>query len=321
MTITVTRAQVVEATCRVLGRRESTQIFGDHREIGGLIADELGKTPENISRNISTLESDACDESAGISGSSRPSAPENNPLDELGVGVFVRRIGDWPIEVLARFDWACIAVIEDGRGKLNRDVGWWADARAGGVKLTAMDWLPPPAKWRTGLAEAVAWSAEHGSLCYVLDAEGPGPPKGWNGQLAPAKAFVAEARRLCDASRTGLGFTGFATLPPIFPGPTFLRGCADLQIPQPYDRHGAYALGYGQRSVDGYRKLGATRIAIGRGAFVDPDGVGPELARWRVPQEIERHRATTPRNGLVGEIWWPPAGTPRPRVVDAIVRR
>lgn len=321
MTITVTRAQLIEATCRVLGRRESTQIFGDHREIGGLIADELGNALENTSRNISTLESDACDESAGISGSSRPSAPENNPLDELGVGVFVRRIGDWPIEVIARFGWACVAVIGQGRGALNRDPEWWADARAAGVVLTAMDWLPPPAGWKTGLDDAIAWSSAHGSLCYVLDAETPGPPRGWNGQLAPAQAFVREARRLADEYRTGLGFTGLAKLPSIFPGPTFVQECFDLSIPQPYDRYGAYEPLYGRRSVEHYRKLGASRIAIGRGAFVDPDGVGPEKARWRSPQEIERHRATTPTTGIVGEIWWPPAGTPKPRIVDAIVRR
>jgi hypothetical protein len=37
----VTRAQIVDAVRLVLGRRESTQIFGDHLEIGGLIANEL----------------------------------------------------------------------------------------------------------------------------------------------------------------------------------------------------------------------------------------------------------------------------------------
>jgi hypothetical protein len=47
----VTRTDVIEAVRRVLGRRESTQIFGDHLEIGGLVADELENICENIFRD------------------------------------------------------------------------------------------------------------------------------------------------------------------------------------------------------------------------------------------------------------------------------
>lgn len=292
----ITRAHVVDAVSAELNSIEGA-CRDEHRRIGDRVADRLGLADQASIKH-----------------------PSSNPLDRLGTGVFVRRIGDFPIEVLACFDWACVAVIEKGRSAINRDPAWWADAAAAGVVLTAFDWLPPPATWSTGLEDAIAWSSAHGSICFVLDAEGPGPPKGWNGQLAAAQAFSREARRLCDFYRCGLGFTGFASLSPIFPGPTFLQECSDLAIPQPYDRHGAYQPGYGKHSVEGYRKLGATRIAIGRGAFVDPDGVGPDRARWRSPQEIARHRATTPSEGLVGSIWWCPVGKPSPRILNAIVQ-
>lgn len=243
-----------------------------------------------------------------------------HPLDSLGVGVFVRRLRDWPIEALARFDWACVPVLTSGRGAMNRDAGWWADAQAASVRLTAMDWLPPPGNFEAGLERAIDWSAEHGSLCWVVDAETPGPPRGWIGQPVQAHSYVAIARARCDASDCGLGFTGIAMLPRRAEWRAFIEGCGDLLVPQPYDRWGAYEAAYPGRVLDRWRELGARdeRLYIGRGAFVDPDGRGPEHARWRTPQEIERHRATTPP-GLAGECWWPPVGKMPSRVAGTIL--
>ncbi len=241
---------------------------------------------------------------------------DTGPLDRLGVGVFVRRIQDWPIELLARFGWACVAVLSSGRGAMNRDSGWWRAAGAAGVVLTAMDWLPGPERWPAGLADAIAWSAEHGSVCWVVDAE-----REWVDEVYEADLYVRRARVRCDAAGCGLGLTSYATLPRRWPAEVFVPGCSDLTIPQPYDRWGAYLPGYAARVLDRYREAGAVRLAVGRGAFVDPDGAGPERARWRTPLEIARHRETTPpiEGDLVGSCWWPPRGRPKARVVEAIV--
>ena len=236
-----------------------------------------------------------------------------HPLDSLGTGVFIRRIADYPVELLARFSWACIAVVNEGRGALNRDPGWWADARAAGVTLTAFDWLPTPQRFATGLEDAITWSAEHGSACYVADLE-----REWHHEPAAATAYVDAARRACDAVRCGLGLTSFAMVPKRREWEILVAGCADLSVPQAYDRDGYYAPDYAARCVDRWQALGAQRIAVGRGAFVDPDRRGPEHARWRSVPEIARHRATTPPG--MPTCWWPPAGRPRWQRVEAMVR-
>lgn len=291
----MTRDDVIAAVAAELDEREA-QCRDAHVVIGARVADRLGLTAK------------------------LPAIVTANPLDALGVGVFVRRIRDWPIEVLARFDWACIAVINSDRGAINRDSQWWRDAGAAGVTLTAMDWLPTPGRWRAGLADAIAWSAEHGSICYVADAEGPTPPRGWNGEAEAAQEYVAEARRRCDMSRCALGWTGLA-LPPRDGAWRAFAGGADLTICQPYDRDHQLDARYPVRSVERYRELGAKRVALGRGAFrreVQPDG--SMRSRWRTPSEIEAHRRTTPE-GTTSECWWMPAGTPSARVVDAIASR
>jgi hypothetical protein len=292
------RDDVVRAVREVLDG-DKGQCRPEHARIGALVADRLGLL-EDTAPEI-------------------PSA-KRGTLDALGVGVFVRRIKDWPIEVLARFDWACVAVVNDGRGKINRDSQWWRDARAAGVTLTAMDWLPTPGKWRSGLDDAIAWSTEHGSICYVADAEGPAPPRGWNGAAAQAREYVAAARALCDRHGCALGWTGLA-LPPRDDAWRAFAGGSDLTICQPYDRDHELDPRYPVRSVERYRELGAQRVVLGRGAFRrERQSDGSLASRWRTPSEIEAHRATTPA-GTVSEAWWMPAGTPRARIVDAIVRR
>lgn len=294
MSRAIDRTAVVDAVAAELDER-AEQCRTVHAEIGAAVADRLGLVHRD--------------------------PKPGNPLDALGVGIFVRRIEDWPIELLARFDWACVAVISSGRGKLNRDPAWWRDAGAAGVTLTAMDWLPPPGNWRPGLADAIAWTAEHGSICYVADAEGPGPPRGWNGCDEEAREYVAAMRELCDRAGCGLGVTALALPPRSYPR-VLIEGCSDLAICQPYDRDHRLDRKYPLRSIERYRDLGAQRIAIGRGAFRrERNSMGELRARWRTPSEIEAHHATTPAEGLVGEAWWPPVGTPSDRIVDAIVAR
>lgn len=304
------RSTVIAAVTAELEQRAG-ECLEEHAAIAARVADRLGlrggleigsdrSEAPGITPQRSGLEVD------------RDLKPEN-VLDVLGTGVFVRRLHDYPIEILARFGWAIVPVINAGRAELNRDPAWWADARAAGVRLVAMDWLPTPTRMVTGHAEAVAWSAEHGAIAWLIDAEAE-----WHHRPVPAAALVAEARQLCDAHGLGLGLTSLAMLPDRREWEILVAGCADLSVPQPYDRYGAYEADYAARSVDRWQRLGAQRIAVGRGAFVDPDGVGPEKARWRSPQEIERHRATTPPG--LATAWWPPAGRPSARVVDAIVR-
>jgi hypothetical protein len=244
-----------------------------------------------------------------------------DPLDALGTGIFVRRAQDWPIELLSMFRWACVAV-RTPNGRLNRDAAWWSEARAAGVVLTAMDWLPEPGGWQPKLlADDIDWTAQQGSVCWVSDAETPGPPRGWNGQLTQTRRYIAEARAACDRAGVALGFTGIAMLPATATWRAWVAGCSDLLIPQPYDRYGAYEVAYPRRVLDRWIELGADagRIVIGRGAFVDPDGPGPLAARWRTAAEIARHRATTPTGyPLVGEAWWPPAGRMPAAVLAAI---
>lgn len=292
----IDRAAVVGAVAAELDERVG-RCVEEHGAIGARVADRLGLVE-------------------------RDHKPDNvvHPLERLGTGVFIRRISDWPIEVLARFGWACVAVISGQRARLNRDAAWWRDASAAGVRLTAMDWLPTPATWRSGLAEAIAWSAEHGSLCYVTDAEGPSAPRGWNGAVVPARAYVAEMQRLTAAAGCGLGVTALALPPASYPR-ILIEGCPDLAITQPYDRDHALDAAYPVRSSARYVELGARpeRIVVGRGAFRRERGRGGELVpRWRTPGEIEAHRATTPA-GTAATCWWPPVGRMPPRVVDAIV--
>lgn len=299
----MTRDDVVGAVAAVLDEDHGTCLTY-HRELGRRVADHLGLH--------------AVAEPAEEDLAAAVEAP--HPLEALGVGVFVRRIEDWPIEVLARFDWACVAVLTSGRGTINRDPAWWKDAGAAGVRLTAMDWLPSPHRWKPGLEEAIDWSTAHGSLCWVADAETPGPPRGWNGATRETRDYLELARARCDAAGCGLGFTGIAMLPRTVTWRRWVAGASDLLVPQPYDRWGAYEPDYAEKVLDRWRELGAAeeRLVVGRGAFVDPDARGPEKARWRTPGEIARHRATTPV-GATAECWWPPVGKPPSRAVEAIV--
>lgn len=292
-----TREQLVEAVVCEL-RLRGTLAASHPVQTADAIADRLGL----VAPAIATADTLA------------PPPPEGE--GRLGVGVFVRRISDWPIELLARFDWAVVAVLSSGRGAMNRDASWWRDAGAAGVVLMAMDWLPSPERWRSGLADGIAWSSAHGSTCWINDAE-----REWVRQALEAARYVEYARAQCDASGCGLGLTSYATLPRHWPSDVLVSGCGDITIPQPYDRWGAYEPGYATRVLERYRELGATRLAVGRGAFVDPDAQGPKKSRWRRPLEIARHRETTPplKGDLVGECWWPPRGKPPAGRVEAIV--
>lgn len=249
--------------------------------------------------------------------------PNDNPLDNLGVGIFVRRLVDWPIEVLARFDWAAVPVIASGRGKLNRDEQWFKDARNAGVTLVAWDWLPPSGhlKWSPGLGDAIRWSAEQGAACFMSD-----PEREWYGKRDEAKLYVGASQFAAREAGIALGVTSYALPSKRWPSDVFVPGLPDLCVPQPYDRFGEFAPGYAERSLEAYRRKGAERLVLGRGAFqlVRPhDQPGPQRARarWRYPAEIRAHIATIPARAadVAGEIWWPPRGEAPKGVVQAIV--
>lgn len=281
----IDRDRVIAATVAELDARAG-QCRPEHSEIGGGVADRLG-----LRRTPTT-------------------APPGDPLDALGRGVFVRRISDWPVQLLARFDWCCVAVISGRREALNRDAGWYRDAQAAGVAVTVFDWLPSPHNYRAGLRGAVAFAVNVGALCYVVDAE-----KEWKGAGDEiAAAYMDEI----DAGGMPPGFTSYS-LPKQHPGipwRAFLSRSV-LSIAQAYDRDHLLAPHYATQAVAGYRERGAGRVVVGRGAHRRDDPATPEREVWRTPAQIVEHRATTPPKAA--ECWWMPAGQPSGRVVDAIV--
>lgn len=236
------------------------------------------------------------------------------PLDRLGTGAFVRRVQDWPLEVVRRFGWVCVAVINSNRAAMNRDRAWFEAVRSAGVAITVMDWLPAPANWGKGLASAVAFAREVGALAYVIDGE-----LEWKGKHAvAAAAFVAEVARLGAEVRPGFTSYSLPTSHPTLPWRAFLEHAA-LAIPQPYDRFLNAAPGYAERACEEYRARGAVRIACGRGAHRADDPATPQVEAWRTPDQLRAHRALTPPAGIVGTAWWFPAGRPSAERVDAIV--
>jgi hypothetical protein len=264
----------------------------DPRAVGGRVADRLGL------------------------GAPIEHAPVADPLDALGVGIFVRKIHDFPIELVARFGWVCVALLNSGRMSLNRDSGWFADARAAGVRITVFDWLPPRARWLAGLTDGVRFADEVGALAWIGDCEGD-----WHG--APESAAIAYMDSVTEfgGGRVRPGFTSLAlpSLHRTIPWRAFLSRSA-LAIPQPYDADSELDPAYPQRSCDEYRAHGAVRNACGRGAYRRDDPHTPrDEAGWRSASEIAEQRALTPTSGLVGTCWWPPAGRPDARLVDAMV--
>jgi hypothetical protein len=282
----ITRAEVVDAVKAELDSRPE-QVFGGHAAFGECVADRLHLA--------------------------------HDPLDALGVGVFVRRLRDWPIEIISRFGWCCVAIVTAERKAINRDLAWYEAARAAGVTITTMDWLPAPTSWHRGLADAIAFSAEVGAEAYVIDAE-----REWKGEDDEARRYLAAAAKMTETitPHVRLGFTSYALCSPhpTIPWRTFLGG-TEIAIAQAYDREHALKRGYAERAIAEYEERGARRVVVGRGAYrreLARSPGGKPRVRWRTALEIEQHAATTPASGHVGTCFWPPVGRPPAAVLDAI---
>src|SRR5690606_5387663 len=143
-------------------------------------------------------------------------------------------------------------------GKPNRSPSWWQAARDAGVTLAGWDWMLPPTRWRPGLAQHVAWLADHGASALVLNVEPtkPGAPDDWRGQHEAMRAYTSTARELCDRRGLALWVTSWALPPPTFPLSELCEH-ADRCIPQPYEVHGRTGAAYVAEVLDRWRAAGA----------------------------------------------------------------
>lgn len=236
-------------------------------------------------------------------------------MSELeGAGIFLRRPKDLDTGrlVKAGIKWVAVAQTYRDRPITGYDVAARA-AKDAGLGLALWSWFP----------ELLFGAASEDSLrsAYVLRAD-----EYWANVEADASGATDEAALYAsglwiEAADHGIPvrLCSYGVPPRTFPLSALIsQGLGG--VAQAYDRYGAYNLKYPDQCRKAWAKAGCTDLIMGVGAFVDPDGAGPDDARWRTPAEIRRHLELF--KFKPGDAWiaWPPVGRPSLPVLRAIAQ-